>query len=435
MAKFTSQESQPLHLENTVNSFAKHDLKLPQAFKTFRSMMENEYIGAGVGLTQNLINKLDYHLKCDDDCTDQQKRLVKKLNTSLDNLVGMDKTQFLNYVLSMLPYGHSMFEIVMEKDGNDFVFETFSPIHPINVKKYVYSRNQLEKLELTSADNDGQLIQNTAQQEDLNGEKVLMFKLNADLDNPLGRSVLSRCYMPYKKLEIVGEYELIGIAKNLSGVLKVKAPAEYINDYLNNPASENAAYMEDLISQAELLHGGKSCVGVVASDTNQNGVSLFDISTIGNSDGNDMDTNAIIKRLEASILTTLYTDILLLGQGGSGSFALSDSKTTLLTLVIESILKAISRGFEHAVKVAHQLNNVPQKGKVYLEFEGIEALDFDAYTRGMQRLVDAGILSPDDKLEKTVRERAKLGERDESTTRDMSDKKVTDQNERDEKEK
>lgn len=434
MAKYTNQQSQPLHLENTVNSFAKTDLKLPQAFKTYRNMMENEYIGAGVGLIQSLINKLDYELKCDDDCTEAQKKLVKKLNKSLDNIDGMDKTQFLNYILSLLPYGHSMFEIVMKKDGGDFTFDTFSPIHPINVNKYVYSRNKLEKLELGTADNDGKLIQNTTKVEDLTGDKVLMFKLNADLDNPLGRSVLNRCYMPWKKLEIVSEYELIGVAKNLSGVLKVKAPSEYINDYLLNPTSDNAKYMEDLIDQAELLHAGKSCVSVIPSDATQNGVSMFDITTIGNADGNDMDTNAIIKRLEGSILTTLYTDILMLGQGSGGSFALSDSKTTLLTLVIESILKAISRGFEHAVNVAHELSIVEKKGKVSLSFDGIEKLDFEAYTRGMQRLVDANILTPDDALEKTVRERANLGERDTETSRE-TESSTTDQNERDEKEK
>lgn len=433
MATYTTQQSQPLHLENTVNSFAKTDLKLPQAFRTYRNMMENEYIGAGVGLTQNLINKLDYHLKCDEDCSDAQKRLVAKLNKSLNSLAGMDKTQFLNYVLSMLPYGHSMFEIVMKRDSGTLVFDTFSPIHPINVKKYIYSRNKLDKLELNPADNDGKLIQNTAKQEDLKGDKVLMFKLNADLDNPLGRSVLNRCYMPWKRLEIISEYELIGVAKNLSGVLKVKAPAEYIQDYLNNPTSDNAKYMDDLINQAELLHAGKSCVSVIPSDSTQNGVSMFDITTIGNSDGNDMDTNAIIKRLEGSILTTLYTDILMLGQGGGGSFALSDSKTTLLTLVIESILKAISRGFEHSIKVAHDLNDVTMTGSVSLEFEGIEALDFDSFTRGMQRLVDANILTPDDKLEKSVREKAKLGERDTTTSRSV-DGNTTDQNERDEKE-
>lgn len=434
MAKYTNQQSQPLHLENTVNSFAKTDLKLPQAFKTYRNMMENEYIGAGVGLIQNLINKLDYELKCDDDCTEAQKKLVKKLNKSLDNIEGMDKTQFLNYILSLLPYGHSMFEIVMKKEGGDFTFDAFSPIHPINVKKYVYTRNKLEKLELSAADNDGKLIQNTAKAEDLSGGKVLMFKLNADLDNPLGRSVLNRCYMPWKKLDIVSEYELIGVAKNLSGVLKVKAPAEYIQDYLNNPTTDNAKYMDDLINQAELLHAGKSCVSVIPSDATQNGVSMFDITTIGNADGNDMDTNAIIKRLEGSILTTLYTDILMLGQGSGGSFALSDSKTTLLTLVIESILKAISRGFEHAVNVAHELSVVEKKGKVSLVFDGIEKLDFEAYTRGMQRLVDANILTPDDNLEKVVRDRANLGDRDESTSR-QTDTSSTDQNERDEKEK
>lgn len=434
MANFTSQQSQPLHIENTVHSLARQELKLPQAFKTYRAMKENEYIGAGLGLTQNLINKLDFRLVVDKEASEAQKRLIKKLNTSLDNLRGMNKTDFLNYVLSMLDYGHSMFEIVMKRDTGTFVFDTFSPIHPINVKKYVYKKNTLQELQLIHADNDGLLIQEDVGETSLKGEKVLMFRLNPDLDNPLGRSVLNRCYAPWKKLEIVGEYELIGVAKNLSGVLKVKAPTEYINDYFNNPTSENAVYLGELIDQAEMLHAGKSCMAMIASDTNQNGVALFDITTIGNADGNDMDTNAIINRLETSILTTLYTDILMLGQGTSGSFALSDSKTTLLTLVVESILKTISRGFEVAVKAAHEVNSVSYNHPVSLDFDGVEQLDFDSFTRGMQRLVDARILTPDDKLEEHVRSKAKLSERDTNTVRNIDDKTPTDQNERDEKE-
>jgi hypothetical protein len=436
--KNIQQQSAPLHLENSVNSFAKSDLKLPQAFKTYRTMLDNEYIGAGINLIQNLVNKLDYgiELKDKDKATKEEIKLVEALNSSLNDLRGLNKTQFLNYILSMISYGNSLFEIVMKREDGRIVFDTFSPIHPINVLKYTYDRNTLSKIELTPAENDGDLIEKDTTNTTLKGDKVLMFLNNADLDNPLGRSILKRCYNPWKKLDIVGEYELIGIAKNLSGVLKIKAPSDYIQDYYTNPTSDNARYMDELITQANLLHAGKTSSVVIPSNVMTGGANQaeFDITTIGNTSSNDMDTNAIIGRLENSILTTLYTDILSLGQSGGGSFALSDSKTNILALVIESIMTTISREFGKAIKQAYELNNIKAKGKPYLKFDNVENLDLDAFTRGMQRLIDSNVLVADDKLEEHVRERLGLPLSDKETQRENTGV-VVDQNERKEKEK
>lgn len=433
MSKHTNQISSPLHIENTVNNLSKQELRLPEAFKTYRRMLEDEYIGGGYGLIQSLVNKLDYKIKVPNEATVEQKKLVKALNESLSGLEGIHKTQLLNYIMSMCYYGHSMFEMVFKRVKGNMVFDTLSPIHPLNVKRYTFSRNVLTKLELSPSENDGDLIVKDVLSKEISGDKVLMFTLNADLDNPLGRSILNRCYAPWRKKEIVSEYELIGVAKNLSGVLKIKAPQEYINDYFNNPTSEHAQYLEELISQAEQLHAGKTCLSVIPSDTNQNGVAQFDITTIGNSDSNDIDTNEIIKRLETSILTTLYTDILMLGQAGGGSFALSDSKTALLSLVIDSILATITRSFDKAIKSAFNLNVVDYRDDITLEFEGVEQLDFEAFTRGWQRLAQANLITPDDNLEKWIRERSNAPEFDKTTAREVNDK--TDQNERLEKDK
>lgn len=438
MAKFTTQVSEPLHIENTVNSLALEDLKLPKAFKTYRNMLTDEVIGGAVNLVKSLINKADYFIVVPDGATQAEAKLIKDLNKSLSNLEGLTKSEFLNYILSELDYGHSMFEMVFTRANGNQVFKTFSPIHPINVRKYVYKRNTLEKLELTSAENDGQLIQDLNAQTELSGEKVLMFRVNPDLDNPLGQSILNRCYKPWKKKEIASEYELIGVAKNLSGVLKIKAPAEYINAYYSDPTSENAQYMEELFEQAELIHGGKTPFAVVASDVTDGGQALFDIETIGNKQGNDVDTNAIIKRYETTILMTLFADIMSLGQGSSGSFALSDSKTNLLTLVVESILNSVSQSFTKAIKVAYELNAVKPSGDYpQLSFTEIEKLDFDSFSRGWQRLVKDGLVEMDDGLEAWIRERTKAPAKDNSTVRPFikSGSSVdTENNERDEKE-
>ena len=435
MANMTSQVTSPLHIENTVNSLAITDLKLPKAFETYREMLLDEYISGGLGLTKSLISKLDYSLVADEQASTQEKVLIGKLNKSLSNLSGYTKTDLLNQILSLLEYGQSMFEIVLKQTNGSQVFDTFSPIHPIDVQKYVYNRNVLKQLILNPSDNDGLLVQQTATEKKLNGEKVLQFKLNPSLDYPLGQSLLNRCYLPWKKKGIASEYELIGVAKNLSGVLKIKAPAEYIQAYYNEPASDNARYMQELIDQAELTHAGKTSVCVVASDAQENGVSLFDLTTIGNSDGNDIDVNEIIKRYDISILTTLYTDILALGQGGSGSFALSDSKTTLLSLFIDSLLNAITSGFEKVVKAAYSANGIiPANEYPKLTFTEIEKLDFDTFSRGWQRLVQSGAVQADDELENFLRDTTKAPKKDKTTTRDNSNSNGSD-NERDEKEK
>lgn len=440
--KYATQKTEPLHIENTVNSLATKDLRLPQAFKTYRSMLSDEIIGGAMGLIKSMISKADYKIAIPEKTSASEKKLIEALNKSLDNLEGMTKDEFLSYILSELDYGHSMFEMVFQRVEGKFVYKTFSPIHPININKYVYSRNKLDKLIVNPADNDGQLIQNTAAQEEVSGDKVLMFRNNPDLDNPLGLSILSRCYKPWKKKEIASEYELIGVAKNLSGVLKVIAPSDYINAYYEEPSSPNAKYMEELFEQAELIHGGKTSFAVVASDVSDGGQRLFDIETIGNKAGNsETDTNAIIGRYETSILMTLYADIMSLGQSGSsGSFALSDSKTNILALVVESILSGIASNFKKAVKTAYLNNSVEPLSGHYptLQFEDIEKLDFDSFSRGWQRLVKDGLVEMDDDLEAWIRKRAKAPSKDSKTTRkiDTSTKTTFDEenNERDEKE-
>lgn len=435
MSKYTKQVSDPLHIENTVNSLALEDLRLPRAFTTYRNMLNDEIIGGAMGLIKSLINKAEFHIEPSNDATQAEVKLIAALNKSLSNLEGMTKVEFLNYVLSELDYGHSIFEMVMKRENGLSVFKTFSPIHPITVNKYVYNRNKLETLELNPADNDGQLIQNTATQKSLTGDKVLMFRINPDLDNPLGLSMLARCYKPWKKKEIASEYELIGVAKNLSGVLKIKAPSSYINDYYTNPTSENAQYMEELFEQAELIHAGKTPFAVIASDVTDGGQSMFDLETIGNSKGNETDTNAIISRYETSILMTLYTDIMCLGQSGSGSFALSDSKTNLLSLVVQSILTSVSESFGKAIKVAYEVNAITPRGEYpKLKFGEIEKLDFDAFSRGWQRLVKDGIITADDDLEEWMRDLLKAPRKNSDTARVNTNNTNTDDNERDEKE-
>ena len=89
---------------------------------------------------------------------------------------------------------------------------------------------------------------------------------NLDQDFPLGKSLLYGCYTAWKTKSILNEYTTIGAAKNLSTVVKVSLPLEYINAYMQNPLSDEAKYTEELLASVENLHAGKSCYAVIPSD-------------------------------------------------------------------------------------------------------------------------------------------------------------------------
>ena len=53
--------------------------------------------------------------------------------------------------------------------------------------------SSLEKIELTTPAQDSFIEQVNKYEVELPTDKILMFMLNADIDNPLGRSLLQRC--------------------------------------------------------------------------------------------------------------------------------------------------------------------------------------------------------------------------------------------------
>lgn len=402
--KMTEQVSKPLHIENTVRGLGKEELSGTQRFHTYRDMMYDSQIGGAVGLMQSMTGKLSFKLKPSEKTTAADKKMLAKIEASFHQMP-VSFQQWMSYALSEISYGHSIFEKVYKREDGAFVIDSLSPIHPINVEKYVYDRLRLKELKLTAPENDGVVMQDSAPTT-IAGDKVLIIKLNADLDNPLGRSILDRVYVDWKSKQIASEYELIGIAKNLSGVVKIEAPTEYIQDWYNKPDSDNARYLETLLEQAEMLHGGKSSVVLASSDTTQTNSKLFDIKQFGeNTSANTFDIDKTISRFNNNILSSLYSDILSLGSNGGGSFALSDSKTNILGLFIESILATITTGVNEVVRELMKLNGVKNHSCFTVEWEDVDEKDLDKYARAWSRIGQSGLLRPTEELETELRTR------------------------------
>ena len=397
----TRQVTQPLHIENTVLLMGRQDLSINNAFNTYREMKLDGVISGSVSFIKAVLSKGDVKIAYHAKSTEKEKKVIDALNTSLNNMEDYDKKRLISNWLQILDYGCSLNELVYERKGGVFVFKTISPIHLTTVNKFEMQGGSLKRLKLEQAENDGLVVNVGKQPNTISGDKVLFFRLEPDADFPLGKSLFYGAYTAWKAKKIMQEYEAIGVAKNLSGVLDVKVPSSYINKYFSDPASDEAIYVANLLQQAENLHAGKGSYILSSSDTSANGIHLFEVTTVGGNGGNAQNYNVgqAIARYNNEIQLSLQSTVLSMGVEGAGSLALSSDMVNLLTLFIENIQQTISHEFRKAVKLAFKLNGIETDNIPTLEWEKVQPLSWDDFTKGWQRLLQAGGVTPTEDLE------------------------------------
>lgn len=406
-----NQQTNPLHLENTVLHLGRRDLSIQNCFRTYRDMKLDPIIGGSLSFVKALISKTPYQVKAARGSTAAQKKLVKAINDSLSN-TPYGRKRLLDNILSLLDYGSSMFEIVAQKDNQgQWVFKNLSPVHLSTVNRFTFEGGDLEKVDLTPATNDGVVVQN-GNPISLDGKKVLLFRLESDQDFPLGKSLLYGCYTAWKTKSILNEYTTIGAAKNLSTVVQVKLPMEYINNYYNEPTSDQALYTTELLASVENLHAGKSCYAVLPSDVSEGGQALFEISSIGgNTSNTTFDAEVSIERYNREMLFNLQTSVLSLGSNSQGSFSLAENSTNLLGLFIQNVFAVIREDFEKAIKLLWEMNGADMAKLPRLEFDDIDERDLKVFAESWTKLISAGAVVPDIESEQQIRKDFAMPER------------------------
>ena len=360
-------------------------------------------IGGSLSFIKALISKTGYQVKAVKGSTAQQKELIKAINNSLSNSA-YGRKRLLDNILSMLDYGASMFEVVLTKNTKgQFVFDVISPIHLSTVNKFNFKRGVLQQVTINPASNDGLLFDDAAT-EDIDGKKVLLFRLESDQDFPLGKSLLYGCYTAWKTKSILNEYTTIGAAKNLSTVVKVSLPLEYINAYMSDPTSDEAKYTEELLASVENLHAGKACYAVIPSDLSSGGQSLFDISGISSESSNStFNAEQSIERYNREILFNMQTSVLALGSNSQGSFSLAENSTNLLGLFIQNIFAVVKDEFIKALKMVWEANGQSQDKLPELVFEDVDEQDLKVFSESWTNLVNAGAVQNNVETENLIR--------------------------------
>lgn len=238
--------------------------------------------------------------------------------------------------------------------------------------------------------------------------RFMHIRHNPVRNNPEGTSPLRSCYIPWMYKAKIEEYQAIGISRDLGGMPVITMPPEYMSP---DAPEDKKAFYQHCIDIINNLSNNKQAGLIFPKHVDDAGNDLFTFKLESVNGGKLYDTSSIINGYENKILMTFLADVLKLGQDASGSFALSDNKTNLLAIGIQSIIEEILQEFNNdLIPETMRMNGFQPIDGYYpkIMLEDLEDTDLEKLGKFIQQTVSVGALEVDEGLSDALRIKAKL---------------------------
>lgn len=415
------QERYGIHGRNTI--FMEEFLPELQGLRgihTYTEMIDNDATVGGVWFAiENLMRKCDFTIEPGGE-TAKDKEAAEFVESCMND---MEKTwaDTLSEILSFLPYGWSYHEIVykrrMGKTGNPQTNSKYSDSLIGWRKLPIRAQDTLFGWEYKDGTDDLTGMTQTPppdfKQVTIPINRALHFRTRSRKDNPEGRSIFRTAYRAWYFKKRLEEIEGYGMERDLAGFPVLYAP-EGMDIW--NPDDEEMlrAYNEGLRIVSNIRRDAMEGVVLPGGDSG------WKLELLASSGKRQFDTNAIIDRYDKRIATSVLADFVMLGQQQVGSFALADSKTKIFALAVGAYLDVICEVFNcQGIPRLIDANGDHFKGITdypRMVHGDIEEQDLTVFATFIEKMIGAGVLTPDEQLEKEIRRVGHLPEKLETDT-------------------
>ena len=233
-------------------------------------------------------------------------------------------------------------------------------------------------------------------------KKFLLFTADSALGNPEGNSILKAVYLAYKQLTLLQDQELLSVAKNVQGILKITAPPRYFDP--NASAADQAVlagYQAVISNYNAGTQRGLLLPAQVDPETKQ---PMFTCDLL-ESKGQQQDLGLIIKRLQGDILTALSCDILKMGMDTAGSFSVQDGDSNILAIAVTHRLQEIADVLNHdLVPQLFALNGWEDTDYPKIVPKDISPVSLEEHSKWVQRCFSVGAVEIDRSVLNKIRE-------------------------------
>jgi hypothetical protein len=308
------------------------ELRGTQGIRKLREMAENDPIVSAILTSMDLMIR-SVHWRFTGG-SEMGRQVIEEILHDMD-----DKTfpEFISDVLSFLPYGFSIFEIVAKRKQDGV----------IGLKKLApRAQWTIDRFE----SNDVGDILGVHQQAVMKGvfipyDKLLHFRTRSVNNQPAGVSVLRGAYTSWYYSNMIKQIEATSIERELNGLPVWSLPGEWFS-----PDAE--PWQKQFVLKAEQIGRDvkRNEQGFIIKPSNlweqedgritDNPMVKFDL--IASQGSRDIDTGKTILRYQQDMARSAMADFVMLGANDRGSFALSQSKSDLFLKALEGYLDTIA---------------------------------------------------------------------------------------------
>lgn len=391
-------------LEETQTAF-----RYPGFIQTVREMRNNPTIGAAMNVYRMMMSRVQWDVEPPKGADDKAIARAKLVRSMMDDMDG-SWSGFIEEVIPYLEYGFDVHEIVLrrrlKRNGskhNDGL---------VGLKKLA-ARNQEtvvgwkftdDGAELLGIEQSLDFIENSARfakrRDPLTGrlfiprDKFLLFSASSTKGNPEGNSIFKNIYLAFKQLSLLQDQELIGIAKDVQGILKIAIPPRYLDV---NASPEDKAAVAAFQTIIDNYNAGTQRGLLVPNMYDpESKTPLFEYSLMESKGSAKYDTESVIRRLQGDILSALSVDILKLGAEGTGSFSLAESKSSVLALAIDYRLREISQVLNsHLMRLIYEMNGWGCEDLPKFVYNDIEEVSLEEFSKAIQRIASTSMIEVD----------------------------------------
>ena len=386
-------------------------LRGAQGRRVYLEMSENDpIIGGALLAMREVVSRLDWKITPPENASPEEQAQATFVQECLDDMSeSWDVT--LSEILSCLQFGWSFHEVVYKvRNGQESDPRFRSRYHDgrIGWRKFaVRSQETLDRWEMDAAGGLSGMWQidpnNYKGRVFIPIERALLFRASERKGSPEGRSMLRNAYRPWYYRKRFEEIEAIGVERDLAGMPMAYAPAEWFTEPEH---AEQLSKIKDLVTKSRR---NEVDGGLLPSIFDEHNNRMLTFELLASPGSRQLDTSGIIQRWNTAIATSMLQDFLTLGHEGVGSFALGKAKISLWQLVVESIAKSVTEVInQHAIPRLMQLNGWRPERPPMLGYGNVVEEDLSILGDYLVKMVDAGIIVPDTRLEAYMRDLADL---------------------------
>lgn len=311
------------------------DLRGERGIRRLREMATNDPVcGAILSAMDLMVRSTPWRVEGGSEAAQEM------IDYCLNNLEDVTFEMLLSDILSFLPYGFSIFEIVARRPSDAHkgwvTLRRLAPRAQWTIDRFDTDRSGKVRGVWQLAATGSAYIPYS---------KLLHFRTASHQNDPAGMSVLRTAYTSWYYKNRIQEIEAVAIERELNGLPLMRIPAEYM---AADATAEQRAFVAKISKIARDVKRNEQGYIVLPSDLYEDAdgkltnTRMVEFELIASKGTRDIDTHQVIVRYQQDMARSALADFVLLGTNDRGSFALSQSKADLFLKALEGYLDAIA---------------------------------------------------------------------------------------------